>query len=133
VHPHALRFLTAILLTVFLLWCRSLPAQQSGTTLSGTVADSSGKALPNLKVTAKNLATGQTSETQTDASGLYRFTNVAPGDYEVSSSRESGGAGPRKVTLAAAVSQTLDLTQGQPVTPADENLPNAPSANKTTP
>lgn len=69
-HPHALRLLTAILaLTVFLLCCRSLPAQPSGTTLSGTVADPSGKALPNLKVTAKNLATGQTSETQTDASG----------------------------------------------------------------
>jgi len=35
--------------------------------------------------------------------------------------------------LAAGVSQTLDLTQGQPGTPADENLPNAPSANKTAP
>jgi hypothetical protein len=37
--------------------------------------------------------------------------------------------------LAAGGSQTLDLTQGQPSTtaPAKENLPNAPSANKTTP
>src|SRR5215471_4193690 len=101
--------LTAILaLTVFLL-CRSLPAQQSGTTLSGTVSDSSGKALPNLKVTAKNLATGQTSETRTDSSGHYSFTNLAPGDYEVSSSAESGGAGPRKVSLAAGAAQTVDL------------------------
>jgi hypothetical protein len=96
-HPHVLRFLTAILaLTLFLLFCRSLTAQESGATLSETVTDSSGKALPNLKVTAKNQATGQTSETQTDSSGHYSFTHLAPGDYEVSSSAESGSAGRKR-------------------------------------
>jgi hypothetical protein len=130
-----LRFVAAIVgLALFLLCCQSLWAQATGTMLSGTVADASGKALPNPKVTAKNQATGQTSETQTDSSGHYSFSNLPPGDYQVSASAESQSAGPQTVTLAAGVSQILNLTQGQPApAPANENLPNAPAANQTTP
>jgi hypothetical protein len=129
-------FVEAVLILV--LTTIPLRAQQANATLSGIVTDSSGKVLPNAKVTVKNLSTGQASEAQTDSSGLYTVPNLAAGDYEVAVSAEGIGTGPAKVTLAAGSQQTLSLTlnsapaQQSPAAPS-ENLPNAPSSSKTAP
>lgn len=123
---------------IFVLNATPLHAQDTPATLSGTVTDSSGKVLPNAKVSVKNLATGLTTEAQTDSAGLYTVPNLAAGDYEASATVEGVGAGVAKVTLAAGSQQTLSLTltsapaqqepAPQPVAPS-ENLPNAPSAS----
>ncbi len=125
---------------VFVLGTTPLLAQSANATLSGTVTDSSGKALPNAKVTVKNLDTGQSSETQTDSAGVYTIANLAAGAYEVSASMEGIGAIIAKLTLPAGSEQTLSLslnsapTQTSPSSPIpSENLPNAPSASKTAP
>ena len=58
-------------------------AQVNTAELSGQVLDPSGAAVPNAKVTVKNLATGATRTTQTDSGGDYVLVNLPPGRYEV--------------------------------------------------
>jgi len=119
---------------IFGLTSHSLHAQDA-TSLSGTVTDASAKPVANAKVSVKNLNTGQSSETQTDADGHYSVPNLAAGDYEVFASSEAISSATAKVTLTAGSAQTLTLalTQQAPATPPSESLPNAPSPNKTEP
>jgi len=125
----------AVAFLIVLLTSGYLHAQDGLAALSGTVMDSSGKALPNAKVSVKNLSTGQTTEVQTDASGHYAVPNLPSGDYEVSASAEGVGANKIQVTLAAGSEQTvnLSLTASSPALPSSSELPNAPSASETTP
>lgn len=128
---------------IFVLTANPLRAQDTQSALSGTVTDSSGKVLPNAKVSVKNLSTGQSTETQADSAGHYKVPNLAAGDYEVSASAEGLGNAVDKVTLTAGSQQTLSLTlasaatQQAPATPPAaapaETLPSAPSASKTAP
>jgi hypothetical protein len=122
-------------LCIVLLFATPLLAQDANLTLVGTVTDGSGNPMANAKVSLRNLANGQTSETQTDANGQYSFANLAPGDYEVSASAEGFDATNSKVTLTGTgrTSAILNLT-GHAQTPApSENLPNAPSSTQTEP
>ncbi len=73
--------------TVFvgLLVILSLPSclrAQTGS-IAGTITDSTGAAVPNVKITAQNVDTGQTRTVQTDESGVYRITNLNPGVYDI--------------------------------------------------
>lgn len=61
---------------------------QATTTLHGTVTDSTGAAVPNAKVTLKNLATNVPRETLTTAAGIYTFPSVLPGTYELTVERD---------------------------------------------
>lgn len=60
-----------------------LDAQVVGATLSGTVKDASGAAVPNAQVAVKNVATSTTRQVTTDAAGFYTVPNLIPGAYEV--------------------------------------------------
>ena len=51
--------------------------------ISGTVRDSSGSVVPNANVTAREIATGITHETHTDARGNYTLPVLPVGRYEL--------------------------------------------------
>jgi hypothetical protein len=58
-------------------------AQVAGATLSGTVTDASGSAVPNAKVSIKNNATGVVRDVTTDSAGFYSAPNLLPGVYDI--------------------------------------------------
>ena len=87
-----------------------LHAQGPGAVLSGTVTDPSGKTVPGARITVKNVATGQSTETRTDAAGFYDALNLMPGDYEVSVAAQGFSTTVAKVTITTSGRQTMNLT-----------------------
>ncbi len=63
--------------------------QVATATLFGTVADSSGAAVPNAKITATNAGTRAVESTTTNADGNFIFPNLRPGSYTLTA--EAGG------------------------------------------
>src|ERR1019366_4429181 len=60
-----------------------LPAQVAGATLSGTITDPSGAAIPNAEVSAKDTGKGTVTKADTNSDGAYSVPNLQPGNYEV--------------------------------------------------
>ncbi|MGD0955824.1 MAG: carboxypeptidase-like regulatory domain-containing protein [Candidatus Acidiferrales bacterium] len=99
------------------------PAQSASTgALTGTVTDPSGAVISGATVTATNLATGQSRDTTTDASGSYKFSLLPPGNYSVklSASGFKTAEVPSvtvNVTETAVVNRSLEIgAQTQEVT-----------------
>src|ERR1700722_16277168 len=57
--------------------------QVVGATLSGTITDASGAAVPQGSITVKNVATGIGVSASSNASGFYVVPNLIPGPYTV--------------------------------------------------
>lgn len=57
-------------------------AQGTGT-ISGTVADQGGAAVPGATVTVRHIETNVSRQLQTDSDGRYRFENIPIGNYEL--------------------------------------------------
>lgn len=82
-----LTWIAALSLCVALVLCLSSAVKAQSTTdgaISGTVVDSSGAAVPNVKVTAKNVGTNATASSTTDDTGFFRIGKLAPAEYSVS-------------------------------------------------
>lgn len=61
----------------------SLYAQQANGSISGTVVDQSGAAVPGAQLQATNTATGAVSTVATNSSGSFLLANLAVGSYDV--------------------------------------------------
>lgn len=72
-----------ITLALMLLPAPGTYAQVTGATLTGTVSDPSGAAIPNAQLSIQNVATGETRTVSTDNAGLYSAPNLLPGRYDV--------------------------------------------------
>ncbi|MGI0133447.1 MAG: carboxypeptidase-like regulatory domain-containing protein, partial [Candidatus Micrarchaeaceae archaeon] len=112
-----------ILLFVFLT-PNLLRAQMAATTLSGTITDSSGKTVPDANISINNVETGQSTQAQTNATGVYTVPDLSPGNYAVSVSAKGFAAKTRNVTVTGSAGNTANLVlqtiQSQP------ELPSAP-------
>jgi hypothetical protein len=102
-------FVTALFLAVG-------PANAQTASVTGTVIDNSGGAVPDATVQVTNLGTGATSSAQTNESGVYSFPNLAVGQYDVSVQKDKFQTlNFKNVTLTVAQNLTLNgtLTLGQ--------------------
>lgn len=75
--------------------------------VQGTVQDSKGAVVPKATVTLISANTGVTQTAVSNASGVYRFPSLAPGDYTVSTTVQ--GFSPATVSFNLATDQTRDI------------------------
>lgn len=121
--------LTLSFVLIALVFTIPAQAQVAAAELSGTVTDTSGALIPNVKVVATNAGTRFARETVTNASGSWVMTLLPPGNYSVSAE----GAGfqrlvrtgidlqvNQRATLnlsleVGAITQTMEVTAAAPL------------------
>jgi outer membrane receptor protein involved in Fe transport len=77
----ATRWSAALLALTIGAWSAAVDAQTLYGSVTGTVADDSGAAVPGANVTAVNEGTGLQLSTVSDDAGTYTIRNVTPGTY----------------------------------------------------
>ena len=88
----------------------SSAAAQSTSQLNGSVTDSSGASVASVDITLTESATGFQRKTTSNASGLYQFLEVPPGDYRLEASAK--GFAPyvlQKITLVVKTPSTVNI------------------------
>lgn len=117
----------ALSLVVFLVCSIPLFAQTTGS-INGHTVDTSGAALPGVTVEVHSPALQGVRSTTTDATGLYRFSLLPPGEYVVSLSLDGFAPESRKnvpvllgkevaidVTMRPASSEAITVSAEAPV------------------
>lgn len=85
-------------------------AQVVGSTILGTIKDSSGAVVRSAQVTVKDEATGVTRIVTTDSAGFYTAPNLLPGTYEMKASAQGfSQAELSGVLLTVGVQRTVDI------------------------
>jgi hypothetical protein len=101
----------AVLLVVVLTAFGAVSAysQVTGATLSGTITDSSGGAIPEAQISVTNTATGIKQKFQADSAGYYAAPNLAPGTYEVRVTAKGFNTAILTATLDVGAQQQLNI------------------------
>jgi hypothetical protein len=90
-----------------------LSGQAATATIQGTVTDSTGAAIPDAAVQVKNVGTGLTQSTASDAQGRFNVPDLGIGEYEVQAT---------KTGFSNVVHKGITLTVGAQAV-VDFNLP----------
>ncbi|MCU0238161.1 MAG: carboxypeptidase regulatory-like domain-containing protein, partial [Pyrinomonadaceae bacterium] len=98
--------LSALFATIFTI---NIFAQTPTATLTGTVTDPNGAVIPNATVTASNKATNLNRTTSTNGEGVYIFTNLPVGNYEVKISAQNFETKVTESPVSLKVGQTVTL------------------------
>ncbi|HWB87484.1 MAG TPA: carboxypeptidase-like regulatory domain-containing protein [Bryobacteraceae bacterium] len=99
----------------------SLGAQESRATLTGTITDSSGAAVPGAKVSAINLQTGLTAKSEANGQGLYVIPYLLPGQYKLLV-EQTGFKSFEQSPIELRVSDRLEVNAVIPVGQVTEKL-----------
>jgi hypothetical protein len=94
-------------LTLFLLLATASCYAQFTGGLQGTVQDQKGNIVPAANVTLNNVDTGVSQTAVSNATGVYRFVSVAPGNYIVSTTVK--GFAPASVSFNLATDENRDV------------------------
>ena len=90
---------------------QNITAQSDNSSLTGAVTDANGAALPNAKVVARDVATGQDRDTTTNESGNYNFVNIRPSRYTVTvTSPGFRSASVSDVQVDASIGRRVDIS-----------------------
>ncbi|HYZ85389.1 MAG TPA: TonB-dependent receptor [Bryobacteraceae bacterium] len=110
--PHRFRSFRFLLLSA--LCCGSIHAQTGTSSITGSVLDATGSAIPNAELVLMNEETGAKLQTRSNESGAYTFASLAPGSYSIDASATSFNTVHRS-KLVVSVSQTLPVDVTLPV------------------
>ena len=108
-----------------------IPGQSSQKTgaLEGVVRDSGAKPVGGATITVRNLATGESRKTTSNAEGVFRLTGLPPGSYELKVACDGyDGFTEASVTFVAsqALTREIKLTALPTVVAPSTNLPQIP-------
>lgn len=112
--PHSYSF--KYLLIMCVIWLMApLASAQFSSGVQGVVQDASRAVVPNAIVKLRDPQRNITQETKTNESGYFRFSSLAPGDYEVSAEATNFQTKTQTVTLTTGQNRDLnfDLEAGQ--------------------
>src|SRR3984957_7117679 len=85
-------------------------AQVSGATLTGTISDSSGAVIPNVRVSIKNEGTNEVRSVAVDSAGFYSAPNLLPGKYDVTVTAPGFATAVQNgITLTVGAQQLLNI------------------------
>lgn len=101
------------LATIFALALLSVPvhAQKVGASISGTVHDASGAAIPGAQITVQNAETGALRKLVSDAAGYYSAPSLTVGRYQVIVEKEGFNAHTETgINLVVGQNATVDAT-----------------------
>src|SRR6202158_6099326 len=106
---------------------------QSTTSMRGVITDPSGGVIPEAIVTITNADNGLLRRNVTDASGEYKFLQIAPGTYKLSAEKEGFATMTRSdVKLLVNTPTTLDLAMAVSATGEVVNVASEVSQVNTT-
>jgi len=106
---------------------------QSTTSMRGVITDPSGGVIPEAIVTITNADNGLLRRNVTDASGEYKFLQIAPGTYKLSAEKEGFATMTRSdVKLLVNTPTTLDLAMAVSATGEVVNVASDVSQVNTT-
>ena len=94
-------------LTLFLLLATASCYAQFTGGVQGTVQDQKGAIVPQAKVALTNVETGVTQTAVSNATGVYRFVSLAPGNYTVSTAVQ--GFAQASVSFNLATNEVRDV------------------------
>jgi hypothetical protein len=98
------------LLGLIILFSSAALGQQSATaTLTGTITDPQDAVVSGVSITATQKATGIKRETVSNDDGLYVFSNMPPGDYELRVEAKGFTTKVSKTAVSLKVGQTVTL------------------------
>ena len=107
-----------------------IPRQRPGrTSIQGLITDETGRGLPGAQVVLKSGAR-EAARTTTSGDGVFRFADVAPGEYVLSITRDGYTAldqGGLRVGASEFVTVELKLTRTAPGAPAKRIDPGPPT------
>ena len=90
--------------------CQPAMAQNATTgELVGTVTDPAGAIVPGAKIHLRSLSQSETRESQTSSAGVYRFSLLSPGKYELKIEAKDFESVVQTVEVSLGATQTVDL------------------------
>ncbi len=102
---------------LLLLWLvmGAFPAwAQTGASLSGLVTNQTGVVLPDVAVTIKNVATGETRTVATDGAGHFQASGLPAGRFEIRAAKQGFGDETRAgITLTVGQDTVVDIKMQQ--------------------
>lgn len=87
----------------------TLAVAQSTATVTGTVTDPTGAAVPNASVKVHANGTGLDRTLTTDGAGLYSAPSLQPGDYTITAAAPGFGSSASRISLDVARTVTVNL------------------------
>jgi Carboxypeptidase regulatory-like domain/TonB-dependent Receptor Plug Domain len=103
-------FVTFVVVALCIMLPLRAHGQVAGATLSGTVTDSTGAVIPNVKVSIKNQGTGDDRSVTVDSAGFYSAPNLLPGKYDVTATAVGFATTVQNgVTLTVGAQQLLNI------------------------
>jgi hypothetical protein len=107
-NPKVVKFILGVCI-LCLVFSAPARAQVVGATVSGSITDPRGDAIPNAKISAKNLGTGVSTGTTTNTTGAFSIANLNPAEYEITASAGGFSTSRTKVTLTVGAKQEVNF------------------------